>query len=317
MNTINIPLTVSPDYKNEFVDINKKQYDLSFELQDGTHTVSTPLLEVGKLLYFNNSTLLAKLSFSYDFDAANKILTISGTEYSSEDSMCLTTVPKGTEEIWYQRTTESTTNDKKLLFNPNWNYSTHMTPNLDVIFAEIVKAANNILIDAVKDLDGLTIQIKTPPPVLTPEEHSKLLVVYKENQFAGLYNPNVDYGTDFTVNTIESVWGGTVRFSAGENFANVIGSTPDPKIGGNSWIGLWTNQFGVPTICTSYNYGGFICNTGLVGGHIILGTLAKVVAKGSNSVYIMPICSAHNNNNAVYMAALQYRDGIWLNNYLN
>ena len=69
---INISLNLSPDYKNEFVDIQKNDYSLNFELQDGKHKISTPLMEVGQLMYFNNSTLLAQLSFSYEFDAAKK-----------------------------------------------------------------------------------------------------------------------------------------------------------------------------------------------------------------------------------------------------
>ena len=69
-------------------------------------------------------------------------------------------------------------------------------------------------------------------------------------------------------------------------------------------------------ICTSYQFGGFGCGNSLVGGHIILGTQAKIVAKGSNSVYIMPICIQHNNDDNVYMEALKYLKGIWLKNYL-
>jgi hypothetical protein len=37
---------------------------------------------------------------------------------------------------------------------------------------------------------------------------------------------------------------------------------------------------------------------------------------GSNSVYIMPICVQHNNDDNVYMATLTNVKGIWLNNYL-
>ena len=314
---INISLNLSPDYKNEFVDIRKNDYNLSFELQDGKHAVSTPLLEIGQLMYFKNSTLLAQLSFTYEFDEANRLLTINGTNYSSAESMCLTTFPKGTNEFWYQRPLVSSVGSESILFNPNWNYDTPMTPRLNTLFVDIVKAANDKLIQAVKGIEGLIIQIKTPPPRLSPEEHAELLLVYKSGQFAGLYDPNKDYGPDFTIKPIESVWGGTVQFNYGENFANVIGSTYDPRIGGNSWIRLWENQFGAANICTSYQYQGFNCNNYLVGGHVIVGQHAAVVPAGSNSVYIMPICNAHNNNDNVYMAALQYLNGVWLNNYLN
>jgi hypothetical protein len=71
-----------------------------------------------------------------------------------------------------------------------------------------------------------------------------------------------------------------------------------------------------PSICTSYQFQGFHCGTSYVGGHIVPGTVARTVPKGSNAVYIMPICHAHNNNDNVYMEALQYQDGIWLKDYL-
>src|SRR5262249_14429005 len=116
--------------------------------------------------------------------------------------------------------------------------------------------------------------------------------------------------------TVDSVWGGTVAFSHGEAFANVIGSTSDPKIAGLTWLTLWANQFGTPNICTSYQFNGFNCSGFLVGGHVVTGQQAKVMPAGSNAVYIFPICVSHNNNNNVYMEALQYVNGIWLKNYL-
>jgi hypothetical protein len=117
--------------------------------------------------------------------------------------------------------------------------------------------------------------------------------------------------------TLESVFGGEVTLSYGEQFANVIGSTTDPKIAGLTWIQLWANQFGVyPVVCTSYQLNGFSCGSSLVGGHVIAGTQAKTVTPGSNSVWIFPICVQHNNNDNVYMEALKYLKGIWLKNYL-
>jgi hypothetical protein len=114
---------------------------------------------------------------------------------------------------------------------------------------------------------------------------------------------------------IESVWGGTVEFDVDENFANVIGSTDDPKIKNESWIGLWRSKFGEVSECTSLNTRKFECNDILVGGHIIGGTEAEEVAHGSNKVYIMPICSRHNGNDKVYMSAKTNQEGIWLKDY--
>lgn len=309
-------LGLSSNYSNEFIDITKTDYHLSFQLQAGKNTVKTPVMPIGKLTYLDNDVLLAQLSFSYEFDKEDGVFTIDGADFSSEDSMCLTTFPQGYEEFCYQNASKLSIGNKSTLFHPNWNYNTPMTPGLNVIFTGIVKSAIDILIDIASKQKELTIRIKTPPPKLSPEEHKALLLVYINHEFSGLYNPAKDYGAQFTVKTIESVWGGVVKFHYREDFANVIGSTHDPKIGGNSWIRLWENQFGQATICTSYHSGGFRCNNWLVGGHVILGTWARKEREGSNDVYIMPICSAHNNDDNVYMQALEYQNGIWLKKYL-
>ncbi|ASK28741.1 hypothetical protein CEY12_00815 [Chryseobacterium sp. T16E-39] len=317
MKIITITLPLSPDYHNASADLQKKGYTLSFELQDGTHTVETPSIPVGKLVYLDNTNLMAQLSFTYNYDEENKVVTISGPDYTAEDAVCLTTYPEGTEEYAYQRGSEVKISTQKSLYNPNWNYNTPMTPQLDQLFADTVKEANQALIDAFLK-EELTVQVKTTPPALTPEEHDELKVVYQDGVFAGFYNPEEHYGGEFVVRSIFSVWGGEVTFNKNENFANVIGSTNDPKIAGKSWLKLWCDQFGIyPVSCSSLNYSPVTCNTSLVGGHVILGKKAQTVPKGSNSVYIMPICTAHNNNNNVYMAAIVYQKGIWLKNYLN
>lgn len=312
-------LTLSPDYKNSFVDIQKTMTDFSFELKNGKHQIKTTPTDIGLLNYFNNSILQAQFSFTYDFDEANRTLTLAGTDYSSKDAMVLTTFPKGTDEYCHQSYSLCKVDDEDSLYNPNWNYNTPMTPNLENVFVTMLREANEILIETAKQVEGIIVRVRTHPPILSPEEFSKMLLVYKENKLVGMHNPNQEYGEEFTIVSVFSVWGGTVRFNKGENFANVIGSTNDPHIGGLTWIELWRRQFGPATTCTSLNYNKFVCNVqfGLLGGHIIVGQQAQRVPNGSNSVYIMPICNAHNGNDKVYMAALQYQDGIWLNNYLN
>jgi hypothetical protein len=318
MKKIDISFTLSPEYKNQFVAIQKTEFSLSFELQNGKHRIETTPIDIGRLMYFNNSVLQAQLSFSYEFDAEHKILTVGGTGYATKDSMHLTTFPKGTVEYCHQDYLHCTIDDEGSKYNANWNYTTQMTPNLEELFIAIIKNANDTLIETIKQQEGLTIRVKTDPPKLSPEDYSNMLTVYKENKFVSMYDPNTDYGDSYSIISIESIWGGIVTFTYGENFANVIGSTPDPHIAGKSWIRLWEDQYGIATTCTSLNYNNFVCNvsSGLVGGHIILGTVAKVMPAGSD-VYIMPICTAHNNNDNVYMAALQYLGGIWLKNYLN
>ncbi|AUP80212.1 hypothetical protein [Flavivirga eckloniae] len=319
MKSKDILFRLSPDYKNQFVDIQKTTVNLGLEFQNGKHTITTKAVSIGRLEYINSMSLYAELSFTYEFDAKHKVLTICGTDYEAKESMTLTTFPEGTAEYCHQGYSKCTIEDEGSMCNPNWNYNTQMTPNLESLFVDVIKEANNTLIETLQNIEGLTVQIKTSPPQLSPEAYLETLLVYKKGEFVGIYDPKEDYGDDYSFKSIESVWGGEVTFNYGENFANVIGSSHDPHIGGKSWIGLWQAQYGLATTCTSLNYKGFHCNvsSGLVGGHVILGTVALKEPAGSDSVYIMPICTAHNNNDNVYMAALQYVKGIWLKNYLN
>lgn len=317
MKTILLSVPISPNYKNDYIELSEKEYQLRFDIQDGSHDVKSDPIEIGKLKHSTDKIIIAQLSFSYHFDQKNNILTLFGSDFEDEKSISLITYLKGTSEYCIQKVNTCSVATKGGKFNPNWNYTTYVTPNLEANFAEITKNANDQLIKAAKNIKDVIVHVKTLPPKLSAEEHKNLLLVYKDGSFLELQQPNKTYDEHHTVRTIESVWGGTVHFNYGENFANVIGSTNDPKIAGQSWIGLWRNQFGNPNACTSLNYGGFPCTNYLVGGHVVLGQQASYVPPGSNAVYIMPICQAHNSNDNVYMAALHYLNGIWLKNYMN
>jgi len=113
---------------------------------------------------------------------------------------------------------------------------------------------------------------------------------------------------------VQSRFKGTTRFPKNAAFANVIGSTNDPRVGGLSWIGLWRREFGNENVCSSLN---FMANCGpaLVGGHVIMGTVAKTMPAGS-TVFIIPICKAHNNNNNIWMEAITNQNAVVLSHYL-
>lgn len=312
---VKVDLAISPDYSNNFIRINKKTTELSFTLQDGTHTVETDLIEIGRLPFYKNSILQARLSFTYEWDAKEDIITVCGANFCSDDSMCLTTTIKDTSESCYQRACSLTVSNPYEMYNPHWNYTTLQTPGLQEAFIQLVTEATNVLVNTLKEAGFRLVRVKTPVPELSPEEFIQYQVVYKENQLIGFYNPEQTYGENYIILPLQSVWGGEAKFRLNENFANVIGSTHDPQIGGLSWIELWRRQYGTPSVCSSLNYGGFRCNTYLVGGHVIPGRQASRMPAGSN-VYIMPICNAHNNNDNVYMAAIIYTQAIWLKNYL-
>lgn len=318
MLSVKISLGPHVGHRTPFVELADNPSAVEVSLDDGAHTFQSEDVDIGTFTAFGNRRLAARLVFGYVYDEARHTVTVCGTDFASADGFRLVTFPVGTGEYCHHRAASPAgfpADD--LTGNRHWNCRTPLTTGVDEVLRGMARAANESLIAALKSLPGLIVQVRTPPPEVSPDDYRRLLVVYRDGVFQGLYEPGAELGPGDEVVTIESVWGGTVHFSAGEAFANVIGSTNDPKIAGKTWINLWADQFGVyPSICTSYHFNGFNCGTSFVGGHIITGTVARTMPKGSDSVYIMPICRPHNNDDNVYMEALQYQDGIWLKDYL-
>jgi hypothetical protein len=93
---------------------------------------------------------------------------------------------------------------------------------------------------------------------------------------------------------------------------NVISNAHDPKVEGYpTWIGQGrTNATAVPhvrSLCQRYKSGLFA----FYGGHVITGTTAKEMSKGSQ-VYIYPICNRHNSHNSGYMEVKYNAKGVEL-----
>lgn len=304
-------------YHNAFVTLHAHEHAVVFHLEEGTHLAQSELVDLGIAHRVEGRRLLGQFSFEYTYEPEQRVITVCGTDFDSARSMCLTTVPEGTTEYCRQRGAGGGFLVDDLTANPRWNYVTPLTPGLEDVLEGVVRTVNDRLIEALQKEPQLTVQVRKHPPELSAEEHQKFLTVYRDGQFQGFHEPGREYGPRDEVFTVDSVFGGEVTLSYGEAFANVIGSTNDPKIAGLTWIQLWANQFGTyPIICTSYQSNGFGCGSSLVGGHVISGMQAKTVPKGSNSVWILPICVQHNNDDNVYMQGLKYLNGIWLKNYL-
>lgn len=304
-------------YQNAFVTLHDGEHKVDFHLKEGTHVAQSEFVDLGVVDRVEGRRLLGKFSFEYTYEPETHVVTVNGTDFDSARSMCLTTVPEGTSEFCRQRVTGGGFVADDLTSNPRWNYVTPLTPGLKDVFKGIVRTVNDRVIEALQEQPHLIVQVRKHPPEMSAEEHQKFLTVYRDGQFQGLHQPGRQYGPGEQVFTVDSVFGGEVTLSYGEAFANVIGSTHDPKIAGLTWIQLWANQFNTyPVVCTSYQSNGFGCGNGLVGGHVIAGQHASIVPQGSNSVWIFPICVQHNNNDNVYMQALKYLKGIWLHNYM-
>lgn len=161
---------------------------------------------------------------------------------------------------------------------------------------------------------------------LSDEDRERFRLVYKREGdgwvLHDIYEKGGEYGDDCIVVPLESTYIGNESFRIGQEFANVQGSTGDPKpIGVKSWIGLWERmykkEFGTipPRTCYTdgqkYTYQDGIeyrdnlhmypiGRTDVVGGHVVRGKKSRTVNEGS-IVFIVPICHAHNNNDNCYM----------------
>lgn len=327
MPKLNVTVTLTPAYNaavQQLVVISPTTANLSIDIQEGTNTYTSPFQQVGTLKYFRVPRLEAAIRITYFYDAATGVIELYGNDFVSPgNSTCLLTRPEGSNQLCQQHTYNGDATPCGT--NPNWNYSLQYTPGLPAALTASIRAANDAIITAAK-AEFPIVRVKTPPPVLkTLEETHKWMTMHaKDGTNLGAFDPTKNYpeGTTMT-NHLESTWGGTVTFRQDEHIANVIGSTNDPKISSKPWIELWERQFGLEAYCTSHDWASgraFACNdstrANIVGGHVILGTVALAVPPGSNNVYIIPICKNHNNNDSVYMRANVYRQGIWLNNYL-
>ncbi|HEU5063743.1 MAG TPA: hypothetical protein VFT79_11415 [Solirubrobacterales bacterium] len=288
---VNVPLT--PAYSSQHLTLEKTTATISIPLLPGEQRTTTPEQVVGAVPNAANPNLIGTLTVWSDYDPVKKILTFASSDLVSPDAPRLSTYLQGARE----------------------QLSVESAPELTELFEETARAANEAIVEAAI-ARGFTVIVRTPPPEVTPEEAAKLRMVYRNGVFQEVFDPDKEYGEETKVFNIESTWYGEIILKSTDYYANVIGSTGDPKVAGLSWLQLWQNQFGAANWCSSYNFNGFVCGTYLVGGHSILGTTAHSEPVGSNNVFIMPICAGHNANNGVYMAPVKYNRGCALHNYM-
>jgi hypothetical protein len=320
--SLEIKAPLAPAYANPYVNISETWVTFEIPLVSGETTTTSPEEVVGVLTNFSDPNLIATLTVWSSYDPILNELTICGVDLVDSDSTYLSTYMQGgQEQTCRQHTYLSDT--APCGQNENWNYCSGITPGLMQEMQATVRSAQETIVkDALAQ--GLTVIVRTPPPSISADEAHKLLLVYEEGFFKESFDPDKEYGPETVLQAIQSTWYGEIFLQVGENYANVIGSTSDPKISSLAWRRLWEGQFGIATECSSLHYpgGNYPCTkppppaNNLVGGHVILGTKAEEVQKGSNSVFIIPICAKHNADDNTYMASIVYQQGIAVHNYL-
>ncbi|MEP3050107.1 MAG: hypothetical protein ABJP48_02540 [Erythrobacter sp.] len=313
MTEVQVTLDFSAGYacSSKLVEIAPQKHTSMICLEPGEHEVKTDPFAIGKLGKFENRTLLAQLVFSYIYDADAKNITVFGPDFASASTMHLITYPERSEERCIQRSTTSALIHDDLVGNPHWNYLGALTPGLEPFLRAAVRNAIKDLIANLIDLGSFGITVREPPPTLSTEDHLGTLMVYRNGEFVEYFDPEKEYSSDFSYIGVESTFEGIYTFSKNADFANVIGSTDDPYPKGyKSWISLWRDKCNggtSPTDCASDGYPkDFTCNTPIIGGHIVTGTKAYDPAKDS-TVYIIPICNAHNGDDKIHMEAINWQ----------
>lgn len=319
MTSVEFSVDFAPGYTCEgnWVEIASSSHVISFELEPGRHEFESRPFEIGTLRKFEGRKLLALVAFTYEFDPESMNVSICAADLASRDTLRLITYPADSEEFCHQRSFEGGLIHDDLGRNPNWNYLGPLTPGCEPFLRHVAGSAITSLKKALIAQGNLGVEMRGPPPKLSREDFFNTLMVCHKGEFVEYHDPAKVYPEQYSHITIESTYQGTYTFAKNADFANVIGSTNDPKVPGyKSWIKLWedkcNNGGSVGTTCASTGFPqNFTCNTPIYGGHIVTGTLAITPAKNS-TVYIIPICNAHNSTDMSYMQAINWRDAVVL-----
>jgi len=317
---IDIPIFL--DYDNKVIKLRKAINSISIELKDGINSVISNPIECGiaKFIEGDSQTLYATVSLTYDFDKSKSKLTIVSSELNAPESIKF--------EIGHPGYPSIKSSEEPILISDSEKLRSISTksPLLDglqtIIHQEKERINSTIIKEANKN--GITVFVKSPFPKMKFSDYLELSSVYDDDgNFVELFDLDKTYDSAKRIVHIESFFKDTVYFAESQKFANVIGSTHDPKVKGKSWLKLWRNAFNAKSkICSSFELDGFNCTSGsdngknLVGGHVILGDKASKVKVGSDDVYIIPICKAHNNNDKVYMKPIKEKRAVRLGGFM-
>jgi hypothetical protein len=75
MGTLNVTVGLTPAYSSRLVNISATQVTIVLPLVDGDHVVTTPLTNVGILMFFSDPVLLASLTVWYNYSSLTNTLT--------------------------------------------------------------------------------------------------------------------------------------------------------------------------------------------------------------------------------------------------
>ena len=316
-----VELPLAPLHADQDASIAPQSVTAILDLSGGPRTFESEAKTVGS---YRGLPVLARLAFDYSYDREEDKLTIRGNDDRTPDQLGITTFLSGTPDLAFHQAPSlafhHTPNDLGQNHGAVNMWADHVRrhPALADGLAQTARDCNDAIVKAAMDAGlSMVLKIGTPP----------LVTLDNVDDFKRMFGEPVTETApaDKTAEVIriqfkvDSTYVGTVTWKLNTTFANVIGSTHDPQPPGvTSWLGLWADKCNGghdTTKCSSYNFFSkdtkWVCTTTHVGGHIIPGTVAKSMAKGS-TVYILPICSRHNGSDPNYMKSLYNPDGVQL-----
>lgn len=315
MTNITFKLPILSPLSQGPLSLEERFISVDMGLEQGEHTFTSESIEVGEFFHYK---VFAQLSIPYSYDPVTQFVTIAGKDDTSDRQISIHTSLEQNPSVIHTRFLNArggTATTSNLLTS-----FVDGSPEVSQAIQKSVEYAIDALVQQLLDA-GVQGVIQTgQAPIVTPDNYLDYKAMFAPDK------PDVQQPTLSDILEVQTIvfstYGGTITWALNYSFANVIGSTHDPKpYGYSSWIGLWAdkcNGGSYPSLCTSYDYSdgksGFTCSSDFVGGHVIPGTVAQSVAKGS-TVYIFPICKPHNNNNSIYMSRRQNPKGVVLNNY--
>ncbi len=316
METIKFNLPIFNHLNLAPLKISEHTVPVEFELTAGKHVFNSEPIEIGTFFHYK---VFGNISIPYNYDTDMKYITIAGSDDCGDKQIIIHT---SLEKHPKMNNSHQLNNHSSKQVVPNvWKNFIDTSP----VFKQAIKTSIRHAIDTIVQRlleAGLQGVIQTnPAPIITPNNYQDYKAMFMPKKI-DVSQPTLNDLLE--VQTIVfSTYYGTITWNLNYSFANIIGSTYDPKpVGYASWIGLWAdkcNGGNNTDHCSSFNYSDgktpFGCNTtDFVGGHVIPGMVAGSVAKGGTA-YIFPICKAHNNNNSIYMSMRYNPTGIVLHNY--
>jgi hypothetical protein len=274
--------------------------------------------DLGNVHFLRDKVLFGTLSFTYTYDAKERTITVCSTDYASSAGMALTTTPEGTESFCIERASGAGFAEDDISSDRLWSYRTPLTPGAEATFKNIVRGANDALLEALMDVPGLNVTQRKPFRELPRKLFFDLTTVWRDDTAVGTYDPAVPLEPRSFLMP-PSTFHDVKTWYPGQKFCNVFGSTNDPKIDKLSWIGLWKEKTGITTpVCSSPGFpAGVACKGIILGGHVMEGWGDGEPKIGGNEVRIIPICSRHNqlpkDNNKMQITA--NTQVVRLNNY--